>query len=215
MLSLSDAQRTQVLARQSSLYKGINASLINDIYDLLDHKISAGDQRYTLMTNAELEACRFDGARHEYMLDFRQVETGQPFRHATDGLVLATGYAPKLPACIHPIRERIVWGADGSYRLAPNYAADINGQEIFVQNGGIASHGITNPDLGFCCWRNSVILQAITGVEHYPIERSTALQDFAPPRSGVLKHRGQRPSMAGDARAPQISHAGLASQFAY
>ena len=36
--------------------QGINASLINQIYDLLDEKIHDGDRRYTLLTNSELRA---------------------------------------------------------------------------------------------------------------------------------------------------------------
>ena len=55
---LPEARRRQILAQQSSLYKGINASLINQIYDLLDEKIHDGDRRYTLLTNSELRACR-------------------------------------------------------------------------------------------------------------------------------------------------------------
>ena len=55
---LPEARRRQILAQQSSLYKGINASLINQIYDPLDEKIHDGDRRYTLLTNSELRACR-------------------------------------------------------------------------------------------------------------------------------------------------------------
>ena len=46
--------------------------------------------------------------------------------------------------------------------------------EIFVQNTGLLSHGVTNPDLGFCCYRNSQILRELTGTEHYRIETRTA-----------------------------------------
>ena len=40
-----------------------------------------------------------------------------------------------------------------------------------------------------CCHRNSLILRRLTGVEHYPVEAHTALQEFRPPASGVLAHR--------------------------
>ncbi len=45
---LPEARRRQILAEQSSLYKGINASLINQIYDLLDEKIHNGTARQPL-----------------------------------------------------------------------------------------------------------------------------------------------------------------------
>lgn len=189
---LPEARRRQILAQQSSLYKGINASLINQIYDLLDEKFHDGDRRYTLLTNSELRACRYDRAQARYHLEFQHVDYAQPFSHVTDGLVLATGYAHSIPACINPIHDRIAWNEDGSYRIGRNYAIDHDGGEIYVQNTGLLSHGVTNPDLGFCCHRNSLILRELTGVEHYPVEAHTALQEFRPPASGVLAHRQDR-----------------------
>ena len=78
--------------------------------------------------------------------------------------MLATGYAHSIPACINPIHDRIAWNEDGSYRIGRNYAIDHDGGEIYVQNTGLLSHGVTNPDLGFCCHRNSLILRELTGV---------------------------------------------------
>ena len=49
-----------------------------------------------------------------------------------------------------------------------------------MQNTGLLSHGVTNPDLGFCCHRNSLILRELTGVEHYR-SRPTPLQGSARP----------------------------------
>ena len=103
---LPEARRRQILAQQSSLYKGINASLINQIYDLLDEKIHDGDRRYTLLTNSELRA-PLRRAQARYHLEFQHVDYAQPFSHVTDGLVLATGYAHSIPACINPIHDRI------------------------------------------------------------------------------------------------------------
>ncbi|MFY1850671.1 lysine N(6)-hydroxylase/L-ornithine N(5)-oxygenase family protein [Achromobacter xylosoxidans] len=193
---LPEARRRQILAEQSSLYKGINASLINQIYDLLDERIHNGDNRYTLLTNAELRASRHDRGTGRYQLEFRHVDTGQPFSHSTDGLVLATGYARSIPSCVNPIHDRIAWADDGGYRIARNYTIDHGGNEIFVQNSGLLSHGVTNPDLGFCCYRNSQILRELTGHEHYAIEPRTALQDFRPPAGGVLAHRAAQAAPA-------------------
>ena len=143
-LRSAEARRRQILAQQSSLYKGINASLINQIYDLLDEKIHDGDRRYTLLTNSELRACRYDRAQARYHLEFQHVDYAQPFSHVTDGLVLATGYAHSIPACINPIHDRIAWNEDGSYRIGRNYAIDHDGGEIYVQNTGLLSHGVTS-----------------------------------------------------------------------
>lgn len=179
-------KKQSILEQQSSLYKGINASLINEIYDLLDERIRGGDVRHTLATNAELRACRYDDATDRYALDFHHVEYDQDFSHSSDGLVLATGYRPCLPTFLHPIRDRINWNDRQQYSVARNYSIDRSGTEIFVQNAGLLSHGVTNPDLGFCCHRNSRILRDLTGTEHYKIEQHTTLQHFQPPASGIL-----------------------------
>ncbi|SOE50044.1 Siderophore [Alcaligin] biosynthetic enzyme @ Siderophore biosynthesis protein, monooxygenase [plant metagenome] len=201
---LPEARQRQVLTQQNSLYKGMNATLINQIYDLLDQKIQAGDRRYTLTTNAELRASRHDPATGLYHLDFHHVDYGTDYRHVTDGLVLATGYTQAVPAFLNPIRDRIRWRADGRYRVARNYSIDQHGGEIFVQNGGLMGHGVSSPDLGFCCHRNSQILREITGVEHYKVEERIALQDFVPPLSGVLNHRGTAPIRATDDMAASV-----------
>jgi lysine N6-hydroxylase len=94
--------------------------------------------------------------------------------------VLATGYAARVPAFVDGIRHRIAWDEQGGYRQARNYAVDLGGCEVFVQNAGCLSHGVTNPDLGLACHRNACIIRELTGVAHYPIETRTTLQDFAP-----------------------------------
>lgn len=143
-----------------------------------------------------MRASRHDRGTGRYQLEFRHVDTGQPFSHSTDGLVLATGYTRSIPSCVNPIHDRIAWADDGGYRIARNYTIDHGGNEIFVQNSGLLSHGVTNPDLGFCCYRNSQILRELTGHEHYAIEPRTALQDFRPPAGGVLAHRAAQAAPA-------------------
>jgi len=185
---IPDKNKRRIISNQDSLYKGINAALINQIYDLLDEKIHCGDRRYKLQTNSELRNCKYSSCSNCYDLDFYHLEHDVAFKHFTDGLVLATGYAPSIPAFINPIRERITWADDGKYKVARNYTIDITGGEIFVQNTGILSHGVTNPDLGFCCYRNSQILREITGQEHYMVEPRVAIQNFGPPQDGVLRN---------------------------
>jgi lysine N6-hydroxylase len=132
----------------------------------------------------ELRACRRNGAGHE--LEFVHTELGSRYRHQADGLVFATGYAPRVPGFVEGIRHRIGWDDAGRYRQHRNYAVDVQGREIFVQNAGCHSHGVTNPDLGLACHRNACIIRALTGVEYYPIETQTTLQDFAPRADGAF-----------------------------
>ncbi|CAB3774499.1 L-lysine N6-monooxygenase [Paraburkholderia humisilvae] len=178
--------RQSIIAKQDSLYKGVNASLINRIYDLLDDRRSRGRQNARLITNSELTACHYDRVDDRYELRFVQRDEGVQYTYITDGAIFATGYTQNVPAFIDGIRERIRWDDNAHYRLSRNYAIDINEGEIFVQNAGVLSHGLTNPDLGMCCYRNSCILRELTGVEHYKIEQRIALQDFSVPETDAF-----------------------------
>lgn len=60
-----------------------------------------------------------------------------------------------------------------------DYSIDIRG-DIFVQNVGLHTHGISSPDLGMGCYRNSTILKAVLGYAPYHIEEHIAFQTFDP-----------------------------------
>ncbi|EJM98648.1 lysine N(6)-hydroxylase/L-ornithine N(5)-oxygenase family protein [Herbaspirillum sp. YR522] len=172
--------RRRLLRRQASLYKGINANLIAAIYDLLDQRMHDAPQRYRLASASALRACHHDAGADCFRLRFRHLDSLRDFSLEADGVVFATGYRSPPPELLAPLHSRIDWGDDGRYRMTRDYAIDRSGGEIFVQNGGLDSHGIGNPDLGLCCHRNARILRALTGVEHYRIEPRTALQTFGP-----------------------------------
>jgi len=184
--NLPDSVRESIIAKQDSLYKGVNASLINQIYDLLDDRRSQGNNTARLVTNSELSGCHYDHAEDSFHLSFEQRDEHARYKHVTDGAVFATGYGQNIPAFINGIRERIRWDDKGRYRLSRNYAIDVNERDIFVQNAGLYSHGLTNPDLGMSCYRNSCILRELTGVEHYKIEQRIALQDFSIPNTDAF-----------------------------
>lgn len=175
---LPDAAKERIVQDQKSVYNGINAELVDAIYELLDERRDELRGRTRLLPNMALQACRRQGDVHE--LEFLHTELGRRYRHEAEGLVFATGYAPAVPAFVEGIRHRIAWDAHGRYRQQRNYAVDAEGSEIFVQNAGSHSHGVTNPDLGLACHRNAHIIRGLTGVEAYPIETRTTLQDFAP-----------------------------------
>jgi lysine N6-hydroxylase len=179
--NLDDCKKERIVRAQDSLYKGVNASLINQIYDLLDDRRKQGPLRTHLITNCELQGCRYDAGKACYEIEFRQLDNEARYAHRSEGLVFATGYRENIPSFVDGIRHRLRWDEQGRYRLARNYAADFNGNEIFVQNAGQHTHGMTNQDLGMSCYRNSYILRELTGVEHYKIERRVAIQDFTIP----------------------------------
>ncbi|MGC9665196.1 lysine N(6)-hydroxylase/L-ornithine N(5)-oxygenase family protein [Planosporangium sp. 12N6] len=179
--ALPAATRDRLTASQHSLYKGINADLVNDIFDLLYRQSRTGPCRTRLMTNTALVGARHDAATGTYTLDLRQTEQDRDFTLDTQGLVLATGYRYEVPAFLTPLADRIALDDAGRFAVRRDYRVDAGGPAIYVQNAELHTHGFTAPDLGMAAYRNACIIRDMLGREYYPVEKSTAFQKFGAP----------------------------------
>jgi lysine N6-hydroxylase len=179
--ALPEPTRYRLEAEQKGLFKGIDAELINAIFDLLYVKSVGGPVPTRLLTNTELADAAYDPARRTYALGLHHVEQGRDFTLETEGLVLATGYRYRVPAFLDPIRDRLRFDGHGRFDVARNYSVDHTGRGVFLQNAGTHTHSVTSPDLGMGAYRNSWIIRELTGREHYPIEKSIAFQEFGAP----------------------------------
>ncbi len=176
--SLPQEKRDQLIASQKNLYKGINQSLINEIYDLLYVKQLSEAPDTRILSNAELLDCQSDGNR--LSLAFHQSEQDKHYRLQTDCVVLATGYKYQEPAFLAGVASQIHRDHKGRMAVNRDYSIDAN-KRIFVQNVELHTHGFVTPDLGMACYRNSCIIRELLGYEHYPIEKRIAFQDFCVP----------------------------------
>lgn len=188
--SLPPAQRAQLNRTQKQLYKGINSDLINDIYDELYARQLRQALRVNLHTNAALT--RLSHSTDGLELELHQQEQDRHYHHRSDRLILATGYSWRAPAYLNGIATRIRWDDEGRYDTRRDYSIDRFGGEIFVQNAELHTHGLSTPDLGMACYRNSCIIRALTGLEHYPIEQSIAFQQFAAPAQTTFERQAGR-----------------------
>ena len=175
---LPSDKRDDLIKNQKHLYKGINSDLIAAIHDTLYTKrVVAEDKlKVSLRTNTELIETRLQD--NTVQLELHQVEQNKYFQHETEGLVLATGYSYQLPEFVNGISDRIQWDTKERFDVARNYSVDKNGNEIFVQNAELHTHGFVTPDLGMAAYRNSYIIKEMTGIEHYPVENKIAFQQF-------------------------------------
>ncbi|MGV4981995.1 lysine N(6)-hydroxylase/L-ornithine N(5)-oxygenase family protein [Streptomyces sp. NRAIS3] len=178
--ALPEETRYRLEKQQKGLFKGINSDLIDSIFDLLYQKnVESGDRPVPtrLLTNSTLERATYaDGT---YTLGFRQDEQGKDFEIGTEGLLLATGYHYEPPAFLAPVRDRLLFDGHGRFDVARNYAIDITGRGVFLQNAGVHTHSITSPDLGMGAYRNSSIIRELLGTEYYPVEKTIAFQEFS------------------------------------
>ena len=172
-------RRAEILATQNILSKGINGSLIDQIYDAL-YEMTVGGETVPvqLRANCELTSLTPDTQRGGYSLQFTQTDQQEQFPHQADFVMLATGYRYNRPGCIEGIRDRIRFHRNGSFRVQRNYTIDIHEREIFVQNVETQSHGFLAPDLSLGAYRNSWIINQITGREVYKLEELVAYQQF-------------------------------------
>lgn len=175
---LPEEKRSGLIANQKHLYKGINQDLIADIYDLLYAKKLTNAIDVQLRTHASLEKLDYNSQEGSLELTLHHLEQDEMFQITTESLVLATGYHYQAPKFIEGIKDRIVWDSKNRYAVHRNYAIDRAGKEIFVQNAELHTHGFVTPDLGMACYRNSSIIKELTGVEHYPLEKRIAFQQF-------------------------------------
>lgn len=174
---LSALKKSEVLKRQDQLYRGINFSLINDIYDALYLKGWEGDNiSVRLHTNTELINLKWN--EEDLQLEFYHSEMEETFNHQTGAVILATGYCASIPCFLDGIKDNISWNENNAYQVGRNYSIDKNGNSIFVQNAELHSHGFSAPDLGMGPYRNATILNAILGYEYFVLEKSIAFQTF-------------------------------------
>jgi lysine N6-hydroxylase len=183
--ALPPAKRDELNAEHKNLYKGINAELINEIFDLLYRKrFEQGTVATRLFTNCTVEKAAGCGS---VRLSVRQHEQDRSFEIQTEGLVLATGYSYRVPDFMNGVRDRLRFDATGRLEARRDYSVDTAGDtaerrgEIFVQNAELATHGFVSPDLGMAAYRNSWIIRSLTGREVYPIERRIGFQEFGAP----------------------------------
>jgi len=173
--ALPMAKRDELSAEQKGLYKGINADLINEIHEELYERSISQATNVHLRTGCA--ATSITAADQGISVSLRHDRTGQDLDFVVDDLVMATGYRAGVPDFLGGIAQRIDYLADGRFNVDREYSIGL-GQDIFVQNAELHTHGFTAPDLGMGAYRNSVIINRIAGREIYPVEERIAFQEF-------------------------------------
>nr|WP_314899522.1 SidA/IucD/PvdA family monooxygenase [uncultured Deefgea sp.] len=173
--ALPRSVRAPLLESQKGLYKGINRTLINAIFDELYRIGIDGPPPTQLICNTELQSMHYNG---RFTLDLHHKEVQQYSSADYDGVVVASGYGYQEPAFLQGITQRIVRDEQGQFAVQRNYSIDPWAAEIFVQNAELHTHGLAAPDLTMACYRNSLILREVLGYSPYPIEQKVAFQTF-------------------------------------
>lgn len=160
-----------VLSRQNNVYKGINETLLSDIYNLLDD-----DNIATVKLHPN---CELIGIENGPAMRFIHTDYQQTFTQHADAVILATGYKPAHAKFVEGIHHLIDWDDDGKFLVNRNYSVDRR-NSIFVQNAEAHTHGHNSADLGLGAYRNATILNTLLGWQRFNLETNIAFQQFGP-----------------------------------
>lgn len=182
---LDRSQRRKVVKQQGLLYKGISIDTISDIFDMMyERSIGGKAAGLTLMSDCIpglLEDCGHDGLR--LTLHHRNLDA--PSFVTTDSIVLGTGYQHVWPDWMGELKKSVLaCDENGDFIVDQDFTARrIDGKKgkIFVQNAEVFQHGVGSPDLGLGPYRNGIIINQLTGGEHYRTIRDTSFQTFGLP----------------------------------
>ncbi|TAN02240.1 MAG: alcaligin biosynthesis protein [Chitinophagaceae bacterium] len=180
--SLDSALKEEILSRQAHLYKGINTSLIDAIYDKLYLLSLTHPSLYSdisLNNHCELKEIQPNGSGMS--LRFFHREKKQCFELATGAVILATGYEYPFPSFLQSVRERLSFDDEGRLAAQRNYSIDKEGRTIFVQNAELHTHGFNSADLGLGVYRNIIIINTLLAREHYSLGDGNIFQTFDAP----------------------------------
>lgn len=175
--TLSKEMKKQVLASQQYLYKGINFSLINEIYEQLYlRSLDPKNKMPVIRTNCSLENITSISATN-IELQFRHLQKQEDLSVTTNTVILATGYYNKMPDFLNQLNNHIHLDEYGRYVVNENYSIDKN-NSVFVQNAEQHTHGFNSADLGLGPYRNAVMLNTIANKQLFHIEKGSVFQTF-------------------------------------
>jgi lysine N6-hydroxylase len=176
---LDGEQKRKTLSGQNTLYKGINFSLIEEIYDkLYERSLDENGSMNNVGLFANSELVNISKQENSFKLEFKNKETHKSFHGQADAVILATGYKNIVPGFLRGIEELILWNENNFYDVGKDYSITED-KTIFVQNADLFSHGFNSADLGLGPYRNSVIINAILGKEYFSMEKNSAFQSFS------------------------------------
>ena len=168
--ALPPERRLRHLQDQRLASDGISPSTLAEIYQLLyERRHLVGDgSRFRLLPGRDAQEAALD--RRTYALTLANRFDGGRESACADLVVMATGFASRLPSCLGPLAGRIATDQAGAVALDRHFRLAWEGPpgaRIYVLNGGLHSHGIAEPQLSLMAWRSAVIANDLAGCACY------------------------------------------------
>lgn len=184
---LSEERRQSLLFHHKLASDGASASTLRAIYQklyTLQH-LEHSDVDVSLLPNRDV--IQVDHHKDEFKLVMRNGFDGGIEIAFADAIVLATGYAFKVPDFLAPLSDRIAFDRVGRFVLAEDFSVKWDGprsNHIFALNAGRHSYGIAEPQLSLMAWRSAVIVNALLRRPHFDLDMPPSIIRWATSRDG-------------------------------
>ena len=163
--------RATLLAEQKLASDGVSSALLEAIYRRVYELRYVTGMSCNLQLRPARELIAVARRGDGWSLTFRHLQRQTHETIDADIVVLCTGYAYGMPACLDAIADRIERSGDG-YVVNPDYSIRWDGPalcRIYVQNAAKHQRGIADPNLGLIPWRCAQIINSIAGCQLYDV----------------------------------------------
>ncbi len=179
--NLPSDKKSDLVAEQDLLYKGISAETISDIYDVLYEQDLNKKSNAELISNSSLikvdyyDTCLSCNFYHNYEEKY--------FTIKTDKIIAATGYKSDVNPCLKNIEGFITRDGLGNLDISRDYRLITKNTNLnlFVQNAEMLSHGVGTPDLGLGSHRSAIIANILLQEDVYELSSKNIFSDFGVP----------------------------------
>ncbi|SFK03397.1 lysine N(6)-hydroxylase/L-ornithine N(5)-oxygenase family protein [Methylocapsa palsarum] len=197
---LGEERRQALLAHHKLASDGASASTLRAIYRRLYtlHHLEASETDVAFMPHRDV--IHVDRQKDAFKLIMRNGFDGGIEIVFVKTIILATGYAFRIPDFLAPLKDRIALDRSGNFILGDDFSLKWDGprrNQIFALNAGRNSYGIAEPQLSLMAWRSAVIVNALLQQPHFDLDLPPSIMRWATSEDRYTEALGASVSIAG------------------
>jgi len=197
---LGEERRQSLLSQHKLASDGASASTLRAIYRQLYSLQHLEESETDVALLPHRDVIQVDRQKDEFKLVMRNGFDGGIEIVFAKTIILATGYAFKIPDFLMPLRDRVGFDRSGNFILGDDFSVKWDGprhNHIFALNAGRHSYGIAEPQLSLMAWRSAVIVNALLRQPHFDLDAPPSMIRWATSEDGYSEPFGASVPIAG------------------